>query len=91
MSHDLEPILGARLTGEELADLVGDPVERIQELTGIGVIQPDQEGWYSSGDVHRIRVIDGFEAAGVPLDVLVQSQAAGIISVDYYYQLHAPP
>ena len=34
-------------------------------------------------------MIDLFEAAGVPLDVLVRAQAAGVISVDYYDQLHA--
>ena len=81
----------ARLTGAELADLVGDPVERIQELTARGVIQADEAGRYPPGDAHRIRVIDGFEAAGVPLDVLVRAQAAGVISVDYYDQLHATP
>ena len=48
-------------------------------------------GRYAPGEAHRIRVIDGFEAAGVPLDVLVRAQAAGIISVDYYDQLHAAP
>ena len=36
-------------------------------------------------------MIDLFEAAGVPLDVLVRAQAAGVISVDYYDQLHAAP
>ena len=81
----------ARLTGEELADLVGDPIERVRELTAIGVIQPDDADRYSPGDAHRIRVVDGFEAAGVPLDVLVRAQAAGVISVDYYDQLHAAP
>ena len=34
-------------------------------------------------------MIDLFEAAGVPLDVLIAAQAAGVISVDYYDQLHA--
>jgi hypothetical protein len=24
------------------------------------------------GDAHRVRVVDGFEAAGVPLDVLIR-------------------
>ena len=81
----------ARLTGEELADLVGDPIERVRELTALGVIQPDDADRYSPGDAHRIRVVDGFEAAGVPLDVLVRAQAAGVISVDYYDQLHAAP
>jgi class 3 adenylate cyclase len=91
MAHDPEPTSAARLTREELADLVGDPIERVEELTAIGVIQPDDADLYSSGDAHRIRVIDGFEAAGVPLDVLVRAQAAGVISVDYYDQLHAAP
>jgi len=91
MPHDGEPTSVTRLTREELADLVGDPVERIQKLTAIGVIKPDDADRYAPGDAHRIRVIDGFEAAGVPLDVLVRAQAAGVISVDYYDQLHAPP
>jgi adenylate cyclase len=81
--------LSARLTRDELADLVGDPVERVQDLTARGVIRADDLGRYAPGDAHRIRVIDLFEAAGVPLDVLVQAQAAGVISVDYYDQLHA--
>ena len=87
----MERPASARLTRDELADLVGDPVERVQELTTRGVIRPDETDHYSPGDAHRIRVIDGFEAAGVPLDVLVRAQAAGVISVDYYDQLHAPP
>ena len=93
MLHDPEPTTtsSARLTREELADLVGDPVERVQELTARGVLEPDDAGRYSPGDAHRVRVIDGFEAAGVPLDVLVGAQAAGIISVDYYDQLHTDP
>jgi adenylate cyclase len=93
MPHDPEPTTtsSARLTWEELAKLVGDPVERVQELTARGVIQPDDADRFSPGDAHRIRVIDGFEAAGVPLDVLVRAQAAGVISVDYYDQLHAAP
>jgi adenylate cyclase len=86
-----EPTSDARLTREELADLVGDSVERIRDLSARGVIRPDDADLYAPGDAHRIRVIDGFEAAGVPLDVLVRAQAAGVISVDYYDQLHAAP
>jgi adenylate cyclase len=81
----------ARLTAAELAGLVGDTVERVEELTTRGVLAPDHEGRYGPGDAHRIRVVDGFEAAGVPLEVLVRAQEAGIISVAYYDELHAPP
>lgn len=93
MPHDHEPTTttSSRLTEGELADLVGDSVERIRDLSARGVIQADEAGLHSPGDAHRIRVIDGFEAAGVPLDVLVRAQAAGVISVAYYDQLHAQP
>jgi len=91
MPSDVVATSVARLTREELADLVGDSVERIRDLSDRGVIQADEAGLYAPGDAHRIRVIDGFEAAGVPLDVLVRAQAAGVISVAYYDQLHAPP
>jgi adenylate cyclase len=80
-----------RLTAHELAALVGDPVARVQDLTARGVIRPDAADRYAPGDAHRIRVIDGFESAGVPLEVLVEAQTAGVISVDYYDELHAPP
>ena len=91
MLHDLDPTTtsSVSLTRDELADLVGDPVERVRELTDHGVIQPDDAGRYAQGDAHRIRIIDLFEAAGVPLEVLVRAQAEGVISVDYYDQLHA--
>jgi len=81
MPSDVVATSVARLTREELADLVGDSVERIRDLSARGVIQADEAGLYAPGDAHRIRVIDGFEAAGVPLDVLVRAQAAGVISV----------
>jgi len=49
MLDDPEPTTtsAARLTREELADLVGDPVERVKELTARGVLQPDDAGRYS--------------------------------------------
>ena len=80
-----------RLTAAELADLVGDSRDRVEDLTARGVLVPDAEGRYAPGEAHRIRVIDGFEAAGVPLDVLVRAQDAGIVSVAYYDDLHGPP
>ena len=48
-------------------------------------------GRYEPGDAHRIRIVDGFEEAGVPLDALVGAQEAGLVSVAYYDDLHAPP
>ena len=79
------------LSADELAALVGDSSERIAELTATGVVVPDSAGRYSPGDAHRVRIVDGFEAAGVPLDALIRAQDAGLISVAYYDELHAPP
>ena len=79
------------LTADELAALVGDGAERIAQLTASGVITPDADGRYAPGDAHRVRVVDGFEAAGLPLDVLIRAQDAGLISIAYYDELHPPP
>src|SRR4029079_19453776 len=79
------------LTADELAALVGDGAERIAQLTATGVITPDADGRYAPGDAHRVRVVDGFEAAGVPLEVLIRAQDAGLISIAYYDELHPPP
>ncbi len=88
---DVPATSSERVTAVELATLVGDPVERVEQLTARGVLVRGDDGRYTPGDAHRIRVIDGFEAAGVPLDVLVRAQDAGLISVAYYDQLHAGP
>ena len=89
-SMDEEPDAGT-LTADELAALVGDGPERIAQLTATGVITPDADGRYAPGDAHRVRVVDGFEAAGLALDVLIRAQDAGLISIAYYDELHPPP
>jgi hypothetical protein len=50
----------------ELAALVGDSPERIEELTQHGVITADPDGRYVPGDAHRVRIVDGFEDCGRP-------------------------
>lgn len=81
----------SRLTADELAALVGDPVERIEDLARWGIVDPDGDGRFEPGDAHRIRIVDGFEEAGVPLDALVRAQEAGLVSVAYYDDLHTAP
>jgi class 3 adenylate cyclase len=80
-----------RLTAEQLAVLIGDTEARIEQLTERGIIAADRDGRYAPADVHRVRIVDGFEAAGVPLDVLIQAQNAGLISAEYYGELHPAP
>ena len=43
------------------------------------------------GDVHRVRLLLAFEAAGVPLEALLDASRVGAISLRYYDQLHPAP
>lgn len=75
----------------ELAARTGVTEERIKALASQGVISPVADGRYEVGDVHRLRALTAFEAAGVPVDVLVRAQQGGEISFAYYDELHATP
>lgn len=79
------------LTAEVLAARTGTSVERIADLTRRGVLTASESGGYEPGDIHRIRAIDAFEAAGVPLDALVAAQQIGRVDFAYYDELHQPP
>jgi adenylate cyclase len=75
------------LSAEALAELAGCPPERVRALTALGLLAPT-DGRYARGDVHRIRLVDAFEAAGVPAEVLASASRGGAISLAYYDQLH---
>jgi class 3 adenylate cyclase len=81
----------AELTAEELAGLAGADVGRIERLVDLGILQPSPLGTFSSGDVHRIRLIETFESSGVPLDALVAGAATGRIDWTDYHKFHADP
>jgi len=79
------------ITATELALRLGVGRDRIDQLADLGVIVRDAEGRFDAGDVHRVRLIKGFEDAGVPLDALVAASRAGRISLAYYDELHPAP
>ena len=81
----------ARVSGDELAIRVGIVRQRVDRLADLEIIRRDAEGRFDPGDVHRVRLIEAFEAAGVPLDALLAASGAGRISLAYYDQLHPPP
>jgi len=80
-----------RISAEDLAIRVGIASQRVDRLADLGIIARDDEGRFDAGDVHRVRLLDAFEAAGVPLDALLAAARAGRISLAYYDQLHPPP
>ena len=80
-----------RFTVDELALRLGVPAARVTELADRGILDRDADGRFDPGDVHRVRLLEAFEDAGVPLDILEAASRAGLISLTYYDQLHPPP
>lgn len=78
------------LTAEALGELAQSTPERIRGLTQLGLLR-GPEARYSPGDVHRIRLIEAFAAAGVPPEALARASDRGTISLAYYDQLHQDP
>jgi adenylate cyclase len=81
----------AWVSADELAIRVGIARQRVDRLADLGIIDRDARGRFDPGDVHRVRLLEAFEAAGVPLDALLAASRAGRISLAYYDQLHPPP
>jgi adenylate cyclase len=80
-----------RLSADDLAIRLNVDRERVDRLARIGVLERDATGRFDAGDVHRIRLLNAFEEAGVPTDALTAASRAGAISLRYYDQLHPPP
>jgi len=80
-----------RVSADELAARLAVPPERVQQLADLGVLGRDDDGRFDAGDVHRVRLLNAFEEAGVPIDALLEASRAGAISLAYYDQLHPSP
>jgi adenylate cyclase len=81
----------ARVSGDELALRLGIARGRVDELAASGAIERGADGSFDPGDVHRVRLLLAFEAAGVPLEALLGASRTGAISLRYYDQLHPSP
>jgi adenylate cyclase len=80
-----------RVGVEDIARRLGVPADVVDRLIESHVLQADDDGLLDPGDIHRVRLLSGFEEAGVPLDALIAADRAGRISLRYYDQLHPPP
>ncbi len=74
----------------ELAELAETTPARIEELARLGLLRP-RDGRYEPGDVHRVRLVNAFAAAGVPAKALARASEQQAIGLDYYDQLHPSP
>jgi hypothetical protein len=70
----------ATVSAQRLAELVPCPVERVVRLADLGILEAHGEGRYAFADVHVVRLMEAFEAAGVSLDDVARGVAAGELS-----------
>ena len=70
------------LTEDEVAERVGTTVERVRELSDLGLLVPEQ-GMFRRRDVLRARVFIELTSMGIEASALAAAQAAGELSLGY--------
>jgi adenylate cyclase len=70
------------LSASELAQRSGCSVQRIEELVRLGILVPDGDDGFAARDVHRVRLMQAFEEAGMDLEVIAQGIEAGKLSYE---------
>jgi adenylate cyclase len=68
------------ISTEELAGLVPCPPEQVQRLIELGILQPDEEERFDSSQVHVVRLMAGFEAAGISVEDVARGVRSGQLS-----------
>jgi adenylate cyclase len=66
----------------ELAERSGCTVERVQELVRLGILVPRDDGSFAPTDVHRVRLMQAFEEAGIDLEVIARGIESGRVSYE---------
>jgi adenylate cyclase len=61
----------------ELAERSGSSVERVRKLERLGILIRQDDDQFSAKDVHRVRLMQAFEEAGIALDVIARGVEAG--------------
>src|SRR5262249_29890201 len=79
------------LSAQELAALVPCPVEYVDRLHALGLLEPHEgKGAFDSSDVHLVRLMFAFEDAGVALDDGARGVAAGQLIFPFRYFMPEP-
>src|SRR6266508_271080 len=71
----------AKISAQELAELVPCPLERVRRLADLGILASQvEDGLFPLSDVHVVRLMDAFEEAGISLEDVARGVAAGELS-----------
>jgi adenylate cyclase len=80
------------LSEAELAERSGSSVEKVLELKRLGIlVRREGDAPFAAKDVHRVRLMEAFEAAGISLDVIARGVAAGKLSYENVGRLLPEP
>ncbi len=67
----------------EAAERAGISVEELGNLVELGILTPDAEGRFTTGDVRRAELVESLVAAGISLDGLGAAVRGGQVSLDF--------
>jgi class 3 adenylate cyclase len=70
----------AKISAQELAELVPCPVEHVQRLQELGMLEPDGDGLFPSSAVHVVRLMAAFEEAGIAPEDVARGVTEGVLS-----------
>jgi class 3 adenylate cyclase/DNA-binding transcriptional MerR regulator len=56
----------------------------VSQLVELGIVPPDENGTFSTGDVRRIRLLRTLERAGLPIDGIAEVMRRHELSLDFY-------
>jgi len=68
------------ISADELAELAPASREFVDRLIGLGITERTDEGLHPSSDVHVVRLMSAFEAAGIALADVARGVASGELS-----------
>lgn len=72
-----------RLTAEDLASRAGVTADRIEELTRLRLLAPE-DGRYSLDDVGRVGVVEAVVGEGIAVEELARAADAGVVSLAWF-------
>jgi adenylate cyclase len=71
----------AKVSAQELAELVPCSLEYVRRLADLGLLAPDDDGGsFPTSDAHVVRLMAAFEEAGIALDDVARGVAEGDLS-----------
>jgi len=80
------------VTPEQLAQAAGTTLERVERLAELGLLEPREgDDPYRDTDLHRVRLADALDGAGLSLEDMGKAVEAGALSLAFIDQVFPGP